>query len=324
MDLSLRQIEVFRAVISTGSISGASKVLHVSQPAVSRLLAYTEDRIGFPLFERIKGRLYATPEARRLFREVDQVYLGVQRVNEVVSSLADRRQGIVHIVASPSIGHMLIPLAIARLRQREPEARVTFQCLHFEPARERLLRQQADIGVLSTMVEHPNLECVPVGQSRLMLICPPGHRLAGRALVNPAEIPPAELIGYPAATPFAQACAALLDRGETPARPMMEVASPQSACALVEAGAGIALVDEFSLHNWRGGAFVIKPVAGAPRMTANLAYLRFEPLHQLARGFAAALRDLMVEQGFSDGLAPPAASLPSLGASPLREAMRLT
>src|SRR3546814_17260281 len=72
MSLNLRQIEVFRAVMSTGSISGASKVLHVSQPAVSRLLSYTETRVGFPLFERIKGRLYATPEAKRLFREVDR------------------------------------------------------------------------------------------------------------------------------------------------------------------------------------------------------------------------------------------------------------
>ena len=70
MSLNLRQIEIFRAVMTTGSISGASQLLFVSQPAVSRLLSHTEQRVGFALFERIKGRLYATPEAKKLFHEV--------------------------------------------------------------------------------------------------------------------------------------------------------------------------------------------------------------------------------------------------------------
>ena len=62
--LSLRQIEVFRAIMMAGSISGAGRMLHVSQPAVSRVLALTETRLGYPLFERAKGRLLPTPEAR--------------------------------------------------------------------------------------------------------------------------------------------------------------------------------------------------------------------------------------------------------------------
>lgn len=86
MKLNLRQIEVFRAIMLSGSISGASKLLFVSQPAVSRLIAYTEQRLGLMLFERIKGRLYPTPEARRLFVEVTALYQNVQRVNEVADN----------------------------------------------------------------------------------------------------------------------------------------------------------------------------------------------------------------------------------------------
>ena len=68
MALNLRQIEVFRAVMITGSVSGAAQLLFVSQPAVSRLLSQTENRLGFALFERIKGRLHATAEAKEVFR----------------------------------------------------------------------------------------------------------------------------------------------------------------------------------------------------------------------------------------------------------------
>ena len=96
MKLNLRQIEVFRAIMLSGSISGASKLLFVSQPAVSRLIAYTEQRLGLMLFQRIKGRLYPTPEARRLFVEVTALYQNVQRVNEVADNLAENLS-LIHI-----------------------------------------------------------------------------------------------------------------------------------------------------------------------------------------------------------------------------------
>jgi len=298
MSLNLRQIEVFRAVMSAGSISGASKILHVSQPAVSRLLSYTESRIGFPLFERIKGRLYATPEARRLFREVDHVYHSVQRVNEVAQSLAERRQGVLHIISSPSIGHMLIPKAMARLCAQEPQARVTFEFLSYEHAKEHLLRQQADLAIISSAIDHPHLESVPLGHGQLVCLLPPGHRLTRRKSVSPADLRDERLIGYPQGTPFGRMVAEVLELAGGMLVPVIEVGSPQSACALVEAGAGVALVDTFSLFNWRDRPFEIRPLNGAPGLTGSLVYPRFEPLSQLARLFTAVLRDLMEENGF--------------------------
>src|SRR4051812_21627111 len=104
MSLSLRQIEVFRAVMVTGSISGGARLLRVSQPAVSRLLAYTEDRLGARLFERVRGRLHPAPEARRLFQGVDEVYRSVQRVNDLAQDLLRPSAGYVSVVSSPSSG----------------------------------------------------------------------------------------------------------------------------------------------------------------------------------------------------------------------------
>jgi DNA-binding transcriptional LysR family regulator len=110
--LNLRQIEVFRATMLTGSISGAAKLLHVSQPAVSRLISTTEQRLGLLFFQRIKGRLYPTPEAQRLFQAVDVVYQGVERVNEVAEDLVGNRMGHLRIACNPSLGQLLIPHAV--------------------------------------------------------------------------------------------------------------------------------------------------------------------------------------------------------------------
>ena len=57
IELRTRQLEVFHAVYTQGSITGAAKHLHVSQPSVSKVLTHTENQLGFLLFQRIKRRL---------------------------------------------------------------------------------------------------------------------------------------------------------------------------------------------------------------------------------------------------------------------------
>ncbi|MDB5878487.1 MAG: LysR family transcriptional regulator [Variovorax sp.] len=298
MSINLRQIEVFRAVMTTGSIRGASQLLFVSQPAVSRLLSHTESRVGFALFERIKGRLYATPEAKKLFHEIERMYQGVQRVNELAQELAENRQGILNIVSSPSIGQMMIPQAIAAFRADHPQVKLTFQYLGYAPLKERLLNHQADLGVTILPVEHPNLESTPLSKGQLVCICPYNHPLSRLGTLTLADMRPYPLISYDRATPFGQIMESMYDAAEETLRAAIEVGSPQNACSLVQAGAGIALVDEFSVRNWPTHQLIVRQVANAPELQANLVHQRFDPLSKLAQSFVLVLRDLMQKQGF--------------------------
>lgn len=298
MSINLRQIEVFRAVMTTGSIRGASELLFVSQPAVSRLLSHTESRVGFALFERIKGRLYATPEAKKLFHEIERMYQGVQRVNELAQELAENREGILNIVSSPSIGQMMIPQAIAAFREEHPQVKLTFQYLGYAPLKERLLNHQADLGVTILPVDHPNLDVTPLAQGQLVCICPYNHPLSRLSTLTLAEMRPYPLISYDRATPFGVILERMYDAAEETLRSAIEVGSPQNACSLVQAGAGIALVDEFSVRNWPTHQLIVRPVAHAPVLQANLVHPRFDPLSTLAQRFVRVLRDLMQRQGF--------------------------
>lgn len=62
--LTLRQIEVIRAVMITGTLAGAAPLLNVAAPGLSRLMKYTEDTLGTKLFIRLGGRFVPAPEAR--------------------------------------------------------------------------------------------------------------------------------------------------------------------------------------------------------------------------------------------------------------------
>ncbi|NBO76272.1 MAG: LysR family transcriptional regulator, partial [Betaproteobacteria bacterium] len=72
--MRLRHLEVFHAVMRAGTVSGAARLLHISQPAVSKVLQHAEAQLGLALFERVHGKFHPTPEARRLFAEVDKLH----------------------------------------------------------------------------------------------------------------------------------------------------------------------------------------------------------------------------------------------------------
>ena len=297
--LNLRQIEVFRAVMITGSINGAAQLLLVSQPAVSRMLSHTEARIGFQLFERIKGRLYPSPEARRLFSDVESVYRDIQRVNTTLHDLVQQRHGVLRVMSSPSLGHQLVPDAIAAFRRSNSDIRVSLECLRHVSFRDRLLDQQADLGISLFPVDHPNLRAVPLSDIRVLVVCPLGHeltRLPSHEL--PQALGETPFIGYPAQTPFCSFIKPAFERAALPYRPDIDVDSPHHACALVKNGAGFAVVDEIS---WRASGperMAVLPVLRDERLTVSLVHLRREPLAQFAQGFVEQLRTTLVENGF--------------------------
>jgi len=99
--LNLRQIEVFYAVMQAGTVSGAAKQLHVSQPNITRVLAHTEQQLGFTLFDRIKGRLVPTQEAQSLITEAEKIYQQLGQFRSLTSKL---KHGQHHLrIGSPPI-----------------------------------------------------------------------------------------------------------------------------------------------------------------------------------------------------------------------------
>jgi DNA-binding transcriptional LysR family regulator len=131
--MNLRQIEVFRAVMTTGSTTNAARLLHVSQPGISRLLRHFELQLGVALFERRNGRLVATPEAHTLHAEVEKVYLGVHHLQDVAAHLRFGEHATLRVVASANTGLQLVPRTAARLLERFAQSKVFFETL---PTRE--------------------------------------------------------------------------------------------------------------------------------------------------------------------------------------------
>jgi DNA-binding transcriptional LysR family regulator len=294
--LSLRQIEVFRTIMMAGSISGAGRILHVSQPAISRVLALTESRLGYQLFERLRSRLSPTPEARRLYAEVEEVYNGIQRVNELASNLGQTGSGTLKILSSPSFGQRLIPSALSQFRTRNRNARVDYRTVTFDEQVSYFLSGQADIGVSMCAPNHPHLVSVKVAEVPVSCVVPATHSLARLPVISASDMAQAAWIGYPSGTPLDQALTPFFAQANVVAAPVLDVHSPVTAWSFVQQGLGLAFVDEWCLPEVPSDHVLVKPIY--PEVSVEIWATRsdLQPLPLLGKRFLAALKTTLASK----------------------------
>ena len=291
--MNLRQIEVFRAVMEAGSVTDAARVLHVSQPGISRMLRHLELRIGTPLFQRTRGRLVATPEALALHAEIGKVYGGVKAVQEFAAGLRSGAHVVLRIAATASLGLEVVPQAVTRLLAAHPATRVALDVLTLARLTEALLAEQADVGVSALPLDHPGLELRPLSQWRMVLVAPAGHALAAQAHVSVGEVLSHPLVAFASNTVQGRIVDGWYARERLPRNVAVEVRSAHTACALVACGAGVALVDDLTARACVSPRLAVRPLDGGPSFPVFTVHSRHRPASLLVQRFCAALGDAL-------------------------------
>src|SRR5690554_3829321 len=101
--LNVRHLEIFRAVVKSGTVTGAGLALHISQPAVTKALRLLEQELDLTLFHRLGGRLVCTPEANALLPEIDRLFGNLDSVKQVATEIRHGVRGRLTIAASSTI-----------------------------------------------------------------------------------------------------------------------------------------------------------------------------------------------------------------------------
>lgn len=115
--MRFRQLEIFHAVMTSGTVTKAAKKLSISQPSVTTSIQQMEDEIGFPLFSRVSGRLTPTAEARILFEEANRAHDSLVAVKGLCQRLKNGAAGHIRIAATPAICQRVLPTAITIFQQ---------------------------------------------------------------------------------------------------------------------------------------------------------------------------------------------------------------
>ncbi len=290
--MRLRHIEIFQAIRQTGSVSAAAQLLHVSQPAVTKVLQHAEQQLGFPLFLRVRGKLQATPEALELEREVDKVTESLQGVRRLAQSLRREPGHSLRIGATPALALSLLPPAIQQWTAQFPDIACELSSAHSRELMQNLLMREVDVALTLQLPDHPGLKAQALASGVLVALAPKGYWPeddAGQPLPLLA-LAGAPLIGLSSADPLAARLDSYLEAVEPPPRVRIAVQTYSLARAMVESGAGVAVIDPFTALGASPTSTVIRPLAPPLPITLYAVTRATEPpphtLHDLLQIFS--------------------------------------
>ncbi|MGD9941633.1 MAG: LysR substrate-binding domain-containing protein [Burkholderiaceae bacterium] len=239
--MNFKQIEAFRTVMRTGSMTVAASQLHTSQPNISRAIALLQRETRLKLFERIGSRVVATPEAHALLREVDRVYVGIGSIAEAADRIRVHGVEGLRIAVTPALGISLIPRALQLFREARPGVPVVVHISDSATICKWTASGYCDFGVVAMVALPQEVDSKLIFTERAVCIVPAGHRLAGKRKLRPADLASESFISMPTYDTARRDVDRLFEP-ET-RRLELEVSHASAICVMVARGLGVSIVN---------------------------------------------------------------------------------
>lgn len=289
--LNIRQMEVIRAVVQAGSMTRAAETLGISQPAISRMIRHAETRSGLVLFHRKGTALEPTPEAWELCKEIERIFVNVERTQRLAIALKQGWSRIMRIGTIPSLATTILAPSVARLATGQPQAKLILKTLDSNPIEAGVRAGDFDFGVVQGMRHTLNLNVVPLVESVLVCLLPPNHRLAGREAIGPGDLAGEALVSFGRLNPLGMQADRLYETLGVERQVAIQTGNAQLAVELVHQGAGVALSDPFAVEAAQRQGVVVRPLSPRVVVRAVLIYRSDRTLSSMDRQFVTLLRE---------------------------------
>ena len=181
--MDTRQLAAFCAVVERRSFSQAAERLGVTQPAVSLQVRALEKRLGTQLLDRSGRRVEPTEAGWKLYRGAQRMLaLEDQLVADVAATSEGELAGDLVLGASTGPAAIAVPLLLGEFQRRHPEVRVYLTVSDTHTVVERVAARELELGIVGASRRHRGVRFEPFLSDEVILVCPPGHRFAGRTV----------------------------------------------------------------------------------------------------------------------------------------------
>lgn len=278
--MSVRHLEVLWAVIRTGSQHEASRLLGLSQPAISKIVRYIEERIGVPLFRRMRGRLYPTPEGQVFFGVLDDIFSRVEGAQRLANDLQRRVGGLIIVATVPGLIDEFVPKALSQFVQSHPLLKLCLKVLPPSLVVERVATEQADIALDFAPVNPGSVEMHRLCSVPIVCGIPHGHRLERHHVITASDLAGERLISAFNGPRWENSVNAAFLRAGVQPHAVIDCTQASLAFSLAEAGAGIAVVPFVPRSQYVRQNLTIRPLS--PQIDIELVAVtnRSHPLSQ--------------------------------------------
>lgn len=262
--MRLRHIEVLFAIKKTGSISAAAAALSITQPAASKILKHAEQRLGFPLFRRTRGRIFPTDEAELLLVEIEKLYAALERTRDTARILREKLDMRLRVVCLPSLGFSVVPRAVQMFQRLHPRTTIEIAARHTPEMMNALLAREFDLGIGFGPEKRDicviGIDATLIAVGEMVYVDHPASPAAGApGPVKLSLIDERRLIGLNSSHYLGTALRNTLNEEGLTQVPGIQVQTYYFARALVAAGTGCAVIDEFTANAESVGV-IVRPI----------------------------------------------------------------
>lgn len=289
--MRLRHIEVFHAVYTSGSITGAARILNVSQPSVSKVLAHAEQQLGFLLFDRQKGKIVPTREAERLFVHVNEAYRNIAELRRVSKNLGAAEFGLIRVAMTPAFGIDLIPAAIASYLDLHPETQFEMESLHQHQIVRALNEMRVDFGLAFDPPPSQGIMMENLATAEFVAITRDSLEFASKSRLRLEDITSKPFIKLSSRSPLGQLLDQHIENSNINLKTAVTVETYQMAKSLVSHGAGVSLIDEITARSSGHDRVIARRLDPPLRFNITLMFAEADPMSVVAMRFVDHLKE---------------------------------
>jgi DNA-binding transcriptional LysR family regulator len=293
--LKIRQIEAFKAVVESGSVTAASQRLSLTQPAVSKLIAYLERSVGMKLFERTRGRLKPTPEAEIFYQHVSQSFSILENLLFVAREIKSLKRGNITIVGLPLLCNAWLPQQSYKFAKDKEDVSVSIQTQSSTRILDWVGSGQVDIG-LGMVCDDPRVRAELLASLEAVCVLPRGHALSKKKVINPQDFDGQSFVQTGGLDGTRDKIAALFKTFDIHAKMRFDTIVGSATCNFVAAGAGVSLVNAVSAWEFQHMGYEIRRFRPELKFKIYLLTTQHKPLSALTSAFCEQMkRDAKVE-----------------------------
>lgn len=277
MDFTLRHVEVFWAVMTAGSTTGAAAMLHTSQPTISRELSRFEKLAQLKLFTRSGGKLVPTEHGLMLFDEVRRSYLGLERIGNAIEALRHFRHGQIAVACLPAFSSTLLPRASQHFCARFPGVSLNVTPLESPALQESLTSQRYHLGLTEEPGIPPGTKMEALLTMDVVCVLPPRHRLCEKRTLTPRDFEGVDFVHLAAGDPYRKMIDNTFREHGVARRMVVETHSAAAVCATVSLGVGVAIVNPLTALEYARTGLEIRRFSHPVPYSVNLVTPLFRP-----------------------------------------------
>jgi len=283
--ITLRQVDAFRAVMITGTITGAAEMMSISQPAVTRLIQEIERALDFDLFVRQGRQIVPTVEARMFFDEVETSYLGLDQLIRSAANIREHKEGCLRVVTIPSVVTMFIGPILKAFNTTYPNVAVSLEVQATQRVFEYITSGQCDLGLSTLPMESPAVVSRPVLRGQSVCIFPKGHRLRAKTKITPKDLKGEEFISYRSDSAYRHRVDQVFSKAKVDRRLRYEARTTDAICKLVAGGIGVSVIGPSFPGVKLEGGIEVRPFSPALHGDLALLYLKHRESGRLIHAF---------------------------------------